>query len=541
MQQNTLRLLLYYDEIEVKNPLGDAAGVYKLGMFYFTILNLTRKHNSRLNNIYVAAISYADDLKKYGINRVLNHIVNDVKDLETSGIKVKDEHYYASIAQVSGDNLGIHQLFGLKCCFSSKCICHLCSASVESIQNNYFVNNFIKENKQSYESKLKQIQEDPNIKLDTCIKSYCALNELKYFHITKNVCFDVMHDIWEGVAPLEISLIFYQFIYIDKYFDLNLLNERIKLFNYGMVEKKNKPGPIRLDSGKLKVKQTATKMFCLFRALPFIISDKIPKENEHWELYLILCKIIDIIYTIDVDLTHISELELHIQDHHHLFKKLFPDINLRKKHHNMLHYPNGIKELGNIIDYMSLRFEGKHPFPKKAANTIHNTNNVLYSVAKKLQIYNCYNLVTSNLLNLKEEIISYNQINFNQLEIQSLKDLISNQIGLQNNILICNKVQVKVYGQLYKNNMFVLVKMENNKIGLNKIIEIIILNGCVYFYLQLFECFNFDLHLHSHEIQKTNKFFLLKPESLYHYRPFDSFQNLDPNDNRLFVRPNCLI
>ena len=33
--KNILRLLLFYHEIEVKNPLGDIAVVYKLGMFNF--------------------------------------------------------------------------------------------------------------------------------------------------------------------------------------------------------------------------------------------------------------------------------------------------------------------------------------------------------------------------------------------------------------------------------------------------------------------------------------------------------------------------
>ena len=133
-KKNTLRLLLYYDEIEVRNPLGDVANIYKLGMFYFSILNLTRKHNSRLNNIWVVATSYASDLKKYGINRVLDRIMIDIKQLETTGIKVNNETYFASIAQVSGDNLGIHQMFGLKCCFSSTSICHLCNANTKLIQ-----------------------------------------------------------------------------------------------------------------------------------------------------------------------------------------------------------------------------------------------------------------------------------------------------------------------------------------------------------------------------------------------------------------------
>jgi hypothetical protein len=45
-QKNTMKLILYYDELDIKNLLGDIAGVYKLGMFYYSIENLNRKLNS---------------------------------------------------------------------------------------------------------------------------------------------------------------------------------------------------------------------------------------------------------------------------------------------------------------------------------------------------------------------------------------------------------------------------------------------------------------------------------------------------------------
>jgi hypothetical protein len=40
-----MKIIPYYDELEINNPLGDIAGVYKLGMFYYSIENLSRKHN----------------------------------------------------------------------------------------------------------------------------------------------------------------------------------------------------------------------------------------------------------------------------------------------------------------------------------------------------------------------------------------------------------------------------------------------------------------------------------------------------------------
>ena len=61
-----LKLLFYYDGSQMTNALGDTDGVYKCGMFYFSIENLTRKHNSCLKNIFLIAIMFVQDIKIYG-------------------------------------------------------------------------------------------------------------------------------------------------------------------------------------------------------------------------------------------------------------------------------------------------------------------------------------------------------------------------------------------------------------------------------------------------------------------------------------------
>jgi hypothetical protein len=61
--KKNLRIILYYDDLEMCNGLGDVAGVYKGGMFYFTLLNLTRNHYSSLKNIYLLVVSHFDDFK----------------------------------------------------------------------------------------------------------------------------------------------------------------------------------------------------------------------------------------------------------------------------------------------------------------------------------------------------------------------------------------------------------------------------------------------------------------------------------------------
>lgn len=111
--EKNIRILMYYDDLEMCNGLGDVASIYKAGMFYFTIANLTRKHYSNLKNIFLTAICHSDDLKSFGYNQVLTLIISDVRKLETIGIKVGSDTLYGSIAQCLGDNLGLHQIFGI--------------------------------------------------------------------------------------------------------------------------------------------------------------------------------------------------------------------------------------------------------------------------------------------------------------------------------------------------------------------------------------------------------------------------------------------
>jgi hypothetical protein len=61
----------------------------------------------------------------------------DISDLEVRGVQVNKEIYRASIAQFVADNLGIHAIFGLKCCLRGEDICNLCNASTTTIQTQH--------------------------------------------------------------------------------------------------------------------------------------------------------------------------------------------------------------------------------------------------------------------------------------------------------------------------------------------------------------------------------------------------------------------
>jgi hypothetical protein len=130
----------------------------------------------------------------------------------------------------------------------------------------------------------------------------------------------------------------------------------------------------------IKVQQKAAKS-----VLPFVIADKISITDEYWQLYLILSKIIDIVYTREISVGMSHELELLVREHHENFKSLHPEITFKKKNHNMIHYGESIRRLGNLVDYSTISFEAKHSYFKTSFETSNNTIHIPKHLANKHQ------------------------------------------------------------------------------------------------------------------------------------------------------------
>ena len=80
----------------------------------------------------------------------------------------------------------------------------------------------------------------------------------RYFSVIDGLPGDVMHDLLEGVLQYECKEMLKIFINEEKYLTLDQLNERIKRFDYGYYNDKNRPSPISqqtLNNGNNSLKQ----------------------------------------------------------------------------------------------------------------------------------------------------------------------------------------------------------------------------------------------------------------------------------------------
>ena len=163
-----------------------------------------------------------------------------------------------------------------------------------------------------------------------------------------------MHILLKGIVPVEIGLVLYELVIVQKFVKISDLNMRLNDFfvkNY--VDKRNKSPEINsFDSngGGLSQSMTAVQMTSLLKYLPLIIGGKIQHDNDYWLFLLHLSKLVDFIFAPSFTHGMIAYLSQLISEHLHLFKQLFANnISLKSKHHLLVYLSTIITKSGPLI------------------------------------------------------------------------------------------------------------------------------------------------------------------------------------------------
>lgn len=84
------------------------------------------------------AVYKTDDVKTYGMNAVLDPIVNNIRELEEEGIQINTTHFKgvvrAGVAQVCGDILGLNSILGYTESFAARSVCRWCRVQREVLK-----------------------------------------------------------------------------------------------------------------------------------------------------------------------------------------------------------------------------------------------------------------------------------------------------------------------------------------------------------------------------------------------------------------------
>lgn len=511
---NALQIVIATDDFEVCSPLQSKATLYKICAVYFTIKNVPKQFQSKLNNIYLVALCNVDDLKTKhtDFNDIWKLVLNDLLNLEDSGITIKgDITLKGTLTHLLSDNLGLSVCQGFSGSFNSTYYCRFCECTRKQCQA---LTKKLTKEVRTIENYSKQIEiisqcEKVDLKVTKGIKFYCILSDLKYFHIIVNQAIDIMHDLNEGVIPVLLKFIILH-LQTSKIINLDDLNAKIRFYGFGILSRRNSPSLISVD--KHNVGQNATQCKCLFEHMPFLLTEFRNNSllTDVWICMETLLRITTIVYSDELTETDLEELDHNIQLHLESINKHF-NSRFIPKHHHLLHYSDVIRALGPVVDINMFRFERKHKVLKKFANETHSFINTNKSIAIKHQ-----------------KLLSINGNTYNDEIICGAKKKVSDDL-----LTLCESMCTNIFTEnkeLYKIEWFLCNSLEYRKdlvilcdSFLYEIFEILVVDNAFVFLCYELKIKEFDKFLNSFEIEKINKcqHVLIKFHKLQYRKPFE--------------------
>lgn len=503
-------LFLFFDDFECGNALGSHSGINKLGAIYALVPCLPPHMVSQLSSILLVSLFYSSDRKIFGNKSICKLLIKELNDLKKNGIKINVANVeyciYFECGLILGDNLGLNSIFGFVESFSANYSCRICSVHKLDSRKMIVEDKNLLRTINSYNVDLAK-----NHYMLSGIKESCIFHEIDGFHIATHQSVDIMHDIFEGSANYTITAILDHLIYKDKLFTLDVLNSRIETFNYGALERSNKPLPISASYMKTNqtLKMSAAEMACFSRYLGLMIGDLVPRTNEVWKLYLKLREIIDLITAPRVLPSYAILLENKISEHHSLYMKFFG--HLKPKFHNMIHYPRLLLQNGPFIHHWSMRFESKNREMRQCAVSTSCKKNLLKTISIKHQLQLCHASYCFNSLQNKitygpsQLCADYEVAYFDNVPRENIKSY----------------KYIHVHGKKLLFGSIILRHIDDDGPVFGKIAGLYEVNNTLYIVMYSIKTIAFDKHYHAYLVHVSNTpntyLYIYNYFSIYYY------------------------
>ncbi|XP_049330682.1 uncharacterized protein LOC111195788 isoform X1 [Astyanax mexicanus] len=497
-----LSILLYSDDFEICNPLGTSRKKHKVTSVYWVLADIPSVLRSTLSSIYLAVLCKADDIKKFGYPRVLEPLLNDLKSFEEEGLFVPclGKIIKGTVFSVIADNLGAHSVGGFIESFSASYICRFCIGERSQFQE-------LEVRTGAFPSRTKhhhQLDVEAALASNTHshgVKRHCAISErLSHFHVTTGYPPDILHDLLEGIVPVELALCL-DILIKKKYFSLEELNCIIQRFPYKWKDRTNCPQVIPPTFALRKtIGGNAHENWCLLRLLPFMIGPKIPEEEETWQLLMTLKDVVELVMSpahTDESIGHLDSL---IAEHRSRFISAFPKEKLIPKHHFVEHYPGLIKAFGPLVSLWTMRFEAKHHFFKKIVRHTNCFRNILKTMARKHQCMIAYHL---HGLNVKKRAVSVSSVSRVPLQVvhENIQEFILQKFPEEAAVHFTSKVEFQ--GTSYGIGMMLVYRSTGGLPDFAEILQIIVVQDSLVFVVKLHSAWYFE-HFRCFKLESTS-------------------------------------
>lgn len=354
-ERDTIQIQIAIDDFEVCNPLKSKTKIHKLSGIYFQIRNMPAAFLSKLNNIFLIALCETTNFKSDEaqssacFDEIAKLIVLEMKRLETAGIDICGKRLKVVLINISFDNLGGNEVLGLSKSFNANFYCRICECSKQECQQLVHEDRDKLRRKSTYERALlnaeSQTQSKKDLTASKGIKKACAFTELISFHPFVNLSVDPMHDLCEGILPFFIHQ-FIEFSVKNRIMTKEQINGKIRDFDYGLLNSKNKPTAPNFESAKLGY--SASQLYCVAIHMPFIFMEYQNKLKDIWPIMISLLQSLQIVFSSTINERDILRLEKKIASHLAALIDIL-EVHLLPKHHIFTHYPTIIRLMGPVI------------------------------------------------------------------------------------------------------------------------------------------------------------------------------------------------
>lgn len=180
---------MYFDDFEINNSLGSKSMKHAISAVYYSFpLN---EQNSKLDQIFLAALMKSKDLKLHGNDKCFKQLIDEFNYLEKNGILIltpdgpKGVHFILGL--IIGDNLGLNSVCDFGKSFSSNFFCCFCKAHKTLTHTLVEEDQMLLRNIENYTQDV--ITNDFS---QTGVSQNSILNNIHSFHVTTNFCVDLM-------------------------------------------------------------------------------------------------------------------------------------------------------------------------------------------------------------------------------------------------------------------------------------------------------------------------------------------------------------
>ena len=514
---DTLQLILYLDEVNFVNPLGNKVKLHKLYAFYLQLGNLPPSRRSKCQSIFLLGLCKSKYVRKYGLSTVLETFITDIKTLETQGITVDiNGHakvFKGSLLSCVADNLAAHAIGGFLESFSALRFCRFCMISKEQLAEVFLGP---RRNIVSYNEQCVLVEQNPDLSKIYGLKRKSCLNELQYFHAVDGLPPDITHDVFEGVAKFVLCDVI-SYCISEDYFTLHDLNESIEQFPYSACDRANKPCIL---SSPNDIKQTAAQTWCLLRLLPLLVGENVPHNIAQWEVLLNFLDVVEFSCMRDIRHGQVLFMGELIEQFSNSYQTAFPEVGIKPKLHFIHHYSEQTLKFGPLVHSWSIRFEAKHNWFKQTLKTSKCFKNIEKTLARRHQhMLSTYGVNQAFFDKSCHEIKGGKVVNIN-LFTEEAQNAIKVTVG--NVTQIFQAKQILVYDNILASACVVPYSENGDLINFKEVKHCLMFEGEPYFLCQELVTKAFVRHYHAYKVERRTEFFMLKLTDLLCVHNFHS-------------------